>query len=363
MPPFFRPLTYICLSLSLIACSGAAPTAAPTVAPTSAPLVDPTPTPAPVPSTEKLSVLCSVAENWCQAMVQAFEARTGIEISYVRLSAGEALTRLRAGKDGPEFDVYFGGPADGYAAAKGEGLLQPYISPSSARIAEQLKDKDGYWTGAYVGVLGFCANKEALARLGVSAPQSWQDVLDPKLKGQVILPHPATSGTAYTAMWTLVTLNDGNQDAAMDYFKQLHTNVTEYTRSGITSGEKAVIGESALTITFAHSCYGAIKEGIPDPVVTFPAEGTGYEIGGLGIMTNAHNVAAAKTFVDFVLSTEGQVVPYTVQWFVMPTNPEAPFAEKSPGQAKLVIYDFVAAGAARDALVKRFETEIAPAPK
>jgi len=357
-------LTRVLLSLSLIslvACSGAPAT--PTAAPTAIPTVPPSAVPTTATEIETLNVLCSVAENWCQAMAQAFEARSDLKINYVRLAAGEALTRLRASKDNPEFDVYFGGPADGYVALKNEGLLQPYLSPASARVAEQLKDKDGYWTGAYVGVIGFCANKEALARLGVNPPQSWQDILDPKLKGQVVLPHPATSGTAYTAIWTLVTLNAGDQNAAFDYFKLLHTNVFSYTRSGVTSGEMAVKGEPALTITFTHSCYAAIKEGIPEPVVTLPVEGTGYEIGGLAIMSNARNVAAAKTYVDFVLSAEGQTVPYGVQSFVLPTNPEAPVSDKAPSQAKLVVYDFVAAGQARDSIVKRFETEIAPAPK
>ncbi|HIQ05824.1 MAG TPA: iron ABC transporter substrate-binding protein, partial [Anaerolineae bacterium] len=124
----------------LSACQVAAPTAPPQAAPEATEA-------APAPKPEKLTVLCGAQEDWCQALTQAFEAKTGIKTSYVRMSSGEALARIRAGKDNPEFDVWHGGPADGYIAAKEEGLLEPYVSPLAAKIPEQLKDPEAYWTG------------------------------------------------------------------------------------------------------------------------------------------------------------------------------------------------------------------------
>ena len=66
---------------------------------------------------ETLTVLCTPQEDWCQAITQAFEAETGIATSYVRLSSGEALARIRASAEDPEFSVWWGGPADAYIAA------------------------------------------------------------------------------------------------------------------------------------------------------------------------------------------------------------------------------------------------------
>ncbi|MCB9455663.1 MAG: ABC transporter substrate-binding protein [Anaerolineaceae bacterium] len=72
------------------------------------------------------------------------------------------------------FQVWWGGPADAFIAAKDEGLLEQYESPTAAAIPADLKDPDNYWTGVYVGALGFCSNNEILAELGVDVPASWQ---------------------------------------------------------------------------------------------------------------------------------------------------------------------------------------------
>ena len=90
----------------------------------------------------KLTIACGAQEDWCQAMTAAFQAKTGVQTSYVRLSSGEAVARLEASKGQPEFDVWHGGPADGYGQAKNEDLLQEYVSPNAKGIVDQYKDKD-----------------------------------------------------------------------------------------------------------------------------------------------------------------------------------------------------------------------------
>lgn len=350
-----RPFLTGCIIVLLLGCSGqeAPPPPAPTPQPTLA---------ATATSEPSLNVLCSVAEEWCVAINEEYERRSGIEVHYERLSAGAALARLREHASDPEFDVYFGGPADGYVAATQEGLLQPYLPSARAQIPPSMQDPAGHWTGAYVGVLAFCSNPEALARLGVEPPQSWDDLLDPRFEGQLVLSHPATSGTAYTMLWTLVTRYDGDREQALAYFKALHPLVLTYTRSGITAGEMVAQGEAAVTVTFTHSCLGPTTEESIEPLVSYPAEGTGYEIGGLALLEGAHSPNAARGYIDFVLSEEGQALPFTTHWFVLPTVARAPVHEKAPSAAKLLDYDFIAAGEARDALVERFIAEIAPAP-
>ena len=115
-------------------------------------------------------------------MVAAFQEQTGIPTTYQRMSSGESLVRLQAGAAAPEFDVWWGGPADGQIAAGLKGLVEPYISPNAAAIAEGQKAEDGTWTGVYVGALEFCSDTELLDELGVEAPDSWEDLLDPRLE-------------------------------------------------------------------------------------------------------------------------------------------------------------------------------------
>ena len=310
-----------------------------------------------------LTVLCTPQEDWCVRMVQEFQDQTGINTSYVRMSSGEALARLRAGAEAPEFDVWWGGPADGQIAAAAEGLIEPYISPNAAAIPDDKKGADGTWTGVYVGALGFCSNKSELERLGIEAPTSWDALLVPELAGNVAVAHPASSGTAYTALYTQV-IRLGSEDAAIDYMKELHNNILQYTKSGSAPGGMAGRGEIATAIIFSHDCIKNFEEGFTDLVVTFPAEGTGYEIGAVALVANAQNPDNAKKWIDWSLQADTQEIGATVGSFQLPTNPDAAVSDLSVtlDQVNLVDYDFDAAGAARTELTQRFEDEVAAEP-
>jgi len=334
---------------------------------------------------ESLTVLCTPQEDWCVAMTQAFEEETGIDTNYVRLSSGEALARIRAASDNPEFSVWWGGPADAFIAGSEEGLLEQYESPNIEDIPEDLRDPDGYWTGVYVGALGFCSNLEILEELGIEPPTSWEDLLAPELEGNIAMAHPATSGTAFTAFWTVVTLKadeleaeeegagydeDGSpteaaMDAAFEYFAQLHQNILQYTRSGAAPGTMAGQGEIAVAIIFSHDCTKLQVEGFEGILeTTFPEEGTGYEIGGMALIAGAPEPEAARMWYDWAITKEAQEIGQTVNSLQLPTNPDAAVSELSVNLAdvNLIDYNFQAAGENRTALVERFDAEIAPAP-
>ncbi|MEO8509876.1 MAG: ABC transporter substrate-binding protein [Chloroflexota bacterium] len=312
---------------------------------------------------ESLTVLCTPQEDWCQAMVQAFQTETGIETTYVRLSSGEAFARLQAAADAPEFSVWWGGPADGFVAANAEGLIEPYVSPNAEAVSADQKDADGVWTGVYVGALGFCSNTAVLDELGVDVPTSWDDLLDPALAGQVAIAHPASSGTAYTALYTQV-LRLGGEDEAIEYMTELHPNILQYTSSGAAPAEMAGRGEIAVSVVFSHDCVRNIDAGFTDLEVSFPEEGTGYEIGGVALIANAPEPEAAKMWIDWSLTAEAQEIGATTASFQLPTNPDAAVSERSVNldDVNLVDYDFQAAGEARADLTARFEDEVAAKP-
>jgi iron(III) transport system substrate-binding protein len=310
-------------------------------------------------------VVCGATEDWCAATTRKFTETTGVKADVVRLSSGEALARVKAGKDSPEFDVWYGGPADGYSAAGVDGLLEPYVSANAAAIPAAYKDATGLWTGVYVGALGLCSNTKVLAEKGVPVPQSWADLLNPKLAKEIGIAHPATSGTAYTALWTQVLLAGGDQAKALDYMRKLHPNVLQYTKSGAAPAQMAARGEVAVGVIFSHDCVATIEAGFPDLRVSFPAEGTGYETGGVALVKGAKNPVSGKKFIDWALTPAAQEIGPAVKAYQFPTHPDAKVSDKvvKLSTITMVDYDATAAGAAKSALNKRFDAEVAQAPK
>src|ERR671933_109264 len=90
--------------------------------------------------------------------VATFKAKFGIDTAASRLSGGEALAKLKAEAGSPSFDIWWGSPSDSFISAKKQGLLAQYKSPTAAEIPDKYKDKDGYWTGIYVGSIGWAIN-------------------------------------------------------------------------------------------------------------------------------------------------------------------------------------------------------------
>jgi len=310
-------------------------------------------------------IACTPQEEQCQAMAAAFEESSGIKTSYVRMSSGESVARLDAAKSHPEFDVLYGGPSDGHVAAFQAGLTEQYASPEAEAIPAEYKDADGTWTGTYVGALGFCSNTDVLERIGAEAPTSWEDLLDPVFKQNIAMAHPSTSGTAYTAVWTEMVLNDLDEDATFDYLSKLHQNILQYSKSGSAPGQMAGRGEVAVGIIFSHDCVKYQKEGFDMLEVTFPSEGTGYEIGAVSLVKDGPNPVDAKQFIDWTLTPEHQNIGPTVGSFQIPTNPDAEVTEDMVklDEVTLVDYDSVAAGEQKKDITARFDAEIAPQPK
>src|SRR5687768_13586468 len=188
--------------------------------------------PAEITDTE-LNVLCTPQEQWCQGMKQEFEAKYGITVNYVRMSSGEALARVQAEKDNPQFDIWWGGPIDSFVAAKQEGLLETYESPNFDNLIDPtiMKDVDNQWVGVYMGTLGFATNTDWLAdNPGVEAPTSWDDLLRPEFTGQVMVAHPSSSGTSYTALATILQLR--GEEEGWAYLDQYADQISQFTKSG-----------------------------------------------------------------------------------------------------------------------------------
>jgi len=317
---------------------------------------------APVITDTELNVLCTPQEEWCQGMKQEFESLYGITVNYVRMSSGEALARVVAEKDAPTFDIWWGGPIDSFVSAKGQGLLEPYDSPNFVNIRDPklMKDVDNQWVGVYVGTLGFATNKNWLAEHpDAKAPTSWDDLLKPEFTGQVMVAHPSSSGTSYTALCTVLQIR--GEDAGWEYLKQYAGQMSSFTKSGAAPAKFVGQGEAAVAIVFSHDIVNEIENNQLPLELTFPAEGTGYEIGGQAILKGAKNIQAAKLWYDWAISPEGQALGPKYHAYQAPTVNGVELSHPELMEANLIDYDFLWCGENKTAFVDKFTNEIANA--
>ena len=303
-----------------------------------------------------ITVLCSSIETLCQQWALGFTRRSGIEVLMVRLPTGEALARLSRPASAGEFDVWHGGPSDMYVVAQSRGLLAPYLSPEAGSVAAQYRDPDGWWTGAYLGVLGFCSNKRLLDELGLGVPRSWDDLLAPALRHRVSLPSPVTSGTGYTWLSTQVQRLGGEQ-AALAYARALDPQVLQYTSSGLAPAGVVGRGEAVVAVTFTQHCVRAADAGMSDLVVSYPREGTGFEIGAVAVLAHAADPDAAHAYVDWAMSREAQTAGSGAVAVQLPTRDDVPSDARLEGGALLITHPNLDPGM-RERLVEAFQTQV-----
>ncbi len=312
-------------------------------------------------STE-LNLLCTPQVEWCEGMKAEFEqAHPEITVNFVRLSTGEALTRLRNERDNPQFDIWWGGPIDSFIAAKQDGLLEPYDSPNLGNLTnpDLMKDPDNTWAGIYVGSLGFATNTNFLAENpGMEPPRSWDDLLKPEWRGQILMAHPSSSGTAYTTVCTVMQLR--GEDEGWDYMRQFNQNVLQYTKSGSAPARFVGAGEAAVGIVFSHDIVAQIEAGLP-LTLSFPEEGTGYEVGGMAIIKGARNLDAAQKWFDWALEPATQELGPKYAAYQAPTVKGASPARPELLEVNLIDYNFDYCGDNRTAFVDRFTNEVASA--
>ena len=315
-----------------------------------------------------LNIYCSMQIEWCTLAANEFAKQTGIKVNTSFKGSGETFAQVKAEATNPKGDVWFGGTGDPHLQAAEEGLSEMYQSPNMKDLhnwAQYQAQISGYKTvGIYAGALGFSYNTEVLGKKKLPPPTCWADIIKPEYKGDVQMANPAASGTAYTALATLVQVF--GEDKAFDYLKALHKNISNYPKSGTGPVKAAARGETAIGVSFMHDVPGEKKNGFPVEMAA-PCEGTGYEVGSMSILKGARNLENAKKFYDWALTPDAQKLAAQAKQYQLPSNKAAPQPPEAPrfSSIKLIQYDFKKYGssAERKRLLEKWEKEVNSIPR
>ena len=253
----------------------------------------------------ELVVYGSCEEDYLAAATQHFEELYGIKTQYQRLSTGEVPTKIEEENGNPSADVWFGGTNNPYDDAAAKGLLDnSYVPANAVHLTKDMyKDPNGYWYGIYTGILGIMVNKDELDRMGLEAPQTWDDLLKEEYKGLIWLSNYNTAGTAKLVINTMI--QKYGHDEGIKYLVDLDKNIQVYTKSGSGPSKNVGTGECVIGIGFLHDGVAQIVDnGYENIQLIIPADGTTCEIGPVAIFKGAKHPNAAKLFMEYALSPE-----------------------------------------------------------
>ena len=252
----------------------------------------------------KVMLYSSMQEAQLQAIEQAFEAKyPTVDMEYYYAGGGKLVTKMTTeAQDGGQIAsdlVWLGDPSD-YEVFKANGWLQPYVSPETDHIAKEYMDAEGYYTAGRLvtmGIAWFIGVDEA------DAPKTWNDLLDPKWKGQIVMTDPAQAST--TKYWMAAMMQ--SEKYGPDFFQKLRDNGVEL-ESGTTATHNRVADASyQVGICLDYVSANLIAEGSP-MAFHYTTEDVITMTSPVAIIKGCANPDNAKLLMDFILSKEGQEV-------------------------------------------------------
>jgi iron(III) transport system substrate-binding protein len=309
---------------------------------------------------EMLNAYSIWPENYARPMMEAFEKASGIRVKFIRFSSGEALARVTAEKNNPQIDVLFGGPVETFTAGQAQGIFEPYVPPGAAELPARFKDKGGAWTAIADDPLVFMTNSQFLKQNNLQAPVSWDDLLNPAYKNMLQMADARTSGTAVTRIFSILQVNNRDEDKAFAYMKKLRQNVQLYTKSGGGGTLPVGLGQAGGGIFFIVDALFTRQQGY-DVQISFPKEGIGSAAECIALIKGAKNPDAAKKLVDWATSPAMQSLLAPNKINFIPANPKV---ETEPGlaavlkSANIIEIDDAWAGANRQRIVQRWIAEV-----
>jgi iron(III) transport system substrate-binding protein len=263
-----------------------------------------------------------------------------------------------AEKDNMQADVIWGVGATNMLIFKNAGMLEPYAPKGLDKIVPLFRDKDNppAWVGMDIYMSAFCFNTEVGKKHHLPAPTSWADLTKPVYKGHVVMPNPASSGTGYLSVASI--LQRMGEAEGWKYLDALHLNIAEYTKSGSKPCKDAAAGERAVGVSFEYVAFEMKKKGAPVEMV-LPKEGAGYEMEANALTKKGARNPAAKQFLDWADSEEAMRL--YAQYFAAVGVAGIPGPEGLPKDITKVVYpnDFDWSAKNRDRILTEWQKRYA----
>ena len=245
------------------------------------------------------------------------------------LAAGTpvAYGRIVEWKGRPEADIFWGGESALFDKLVEQNLITKLDLPKAVvnSIPESigkpkpipLKDPRGFWIGTVLKPYGLVYHPKLFERLGLPAPKDWDDLLNPKLKGNVAQCAPSRSSSSH-ATYEVILQREGDAKG-WEWLKRLGGNTGIFTAR--SRDVPSVVAKGEFAAGFAVPSYMAFEDRLAGFDIKFVAPKTAWITPEpIAILAGAKHPKAARAFIEFMLSERGQRV--AMERGVFPITPK-----------------------------------------
>ena len=261
-------------------------------------------------SPRKLLIYTPHGQDLLRDFIARYKAiRPEVDVQFLDMGSREILERVRAERNRPQADLWWGAAHTTFQTAAEENLLAPYRPTWADRIPSTSRDQQDRWYGTYQTPEVIVYNSDAVK--AEEAPRDWDDVLDPKWRDKILIrnPNPSDSMRAiFGAMIWRFYRDTGSPDQGYDWLRRLDANVHEYTADGTLLMQKLVRREGLISLWNLPDVW-IYKEQKGFPIgYAFAASGTPGITDGIAIVRGGPDAEEAKQFYEFVTTPESLVL-------------------------------------------------------
>lgn len=248
---------------------------------------------------QTLIVYTARSESLNNAVIENFEAETGIHVEVVTGGTGEVLKRVRSEAENPQGDICWA--ADESMLKDYTDCFEKYVSPEDEKMMEEYKNVTGYSSPAFCDPTVFIVNTDLAGDLKI---EGFADLLNPVLKGKIAAGDPVNSSSAFQCLIAgLYDMGNGDpmSEDAWKWASGLVENLDGVSLTSSSQVYKGVAeGEYIVGLTWEDPAAAYVRDGVAVKVV-FPKEGALMSGQCVSIIKGAPHMENAKKFVDYML--------------------------------------------------------------
>ena len=241
-----------------------------------------------------------------EAWAPAAEKAIGVRIEWSpRMSSNELWSRVEAEAPNFQADMIWGFMNMQAMIGSMKDWFIAYDSPTWKDIPDNFKDPDGFWYGFNYWFAAAVVNTDLLKKKNLPKPVSWADLTNPVYKGELVMPNPGTSGTAFLSVSAMMQIF--GEEKGWELLDGMNKNAGQYTKSGSAPAKLVANGEYAVGVSWDHAVYSRVEKGFPIEGI-IPSEGTAMDLDSVAILKGAKNLEAAKKLIDWLGTKEAMTL-------------------------------------------------------